>query len=120
AVHGHERANRPASTRTRLRGAELMRIAILGARVIDPASDLDQVTDLYLANGQLVAIGPSPAGFVADQVIQADGLVATPGLVDLNVALREPGYTRKGTVASETRAAAAGGVTSLCCPPQTR
>jgi dihydroorotase len=46
--------------------------------------------------------------------------VAAPGLVDLNVALREPGYSRKGNIASETRAAAAGGVTSLCCPPQTK
>jgi dihydroorotase-like cyclic amidohydrolase len=46
--------------------------------------------------------------------------IAAPGLVDLNVSLREPGYSRKGNIASETRAAAAGGVTSLCCPPRTK
>jgi len=97
-----------------------MRTRILGARVIDPASGLDQISDLYLEGGKLVALGQAPAGFVAEQDIDAQGLVAAPGLVDLSVALREPGYSRKGSIASETRAAAAGGVTSLCCPPLTK
>ncbi len=97
-----------------------MRTAILGARVIDPSSGLDQVTDLYIDGGKLAAIGQAPAGFVAEQTLEARGLVAAPGLVDLSVALREPGYSRKGSIASETLAAAAGGVTSLCCPPLTR
>ncbi|WP_165674176.1 dihydroorotase [Metapseudomonas otitidis] len=97
-----------------------MRTHIIGARLIDPASGTDQVTDLFLQAGKVTAIGQAPAGFEAETRIDAQGLVAAPGLVDLNAALREPGYSRKGNVDSETRAAAAGGVTSLCCPPLTR
>lgn len=97
-----------------------MRTRILGARVIDPSSGFDQVADLYIEDGKLSAIGQAPAGFEADQTLDASGLVAAPGLVDLSVALREPGYSRKGSIASETLAAAAGGVTSLCCPPITK
>ncbi|MCY1279960.1 Dihydroorotase-like protein [compost metagenome] len=97
-----------------------MRTHILGARLIDPASGHDQVTDLFLEGGKVAALGKAPAGFESDKQIDAKGLVAAPGLVDLNVALREPGYSRKGNIASETLAAASGGVTSLCCPPLTR
>ena len=97
-----------------------MSLSILGARVIDPATGLDQVSDLHISQGKIVAVGAAPAGFVANQTLEANGLIAAPGLVDLSVALREPGYSRKGTIASETRAAAAGGVTSLCCPPFTK
>ncbi|WP_339515453.1 dihydroorotase [Pseudomonas sp. RL_15y_Pfl2_60] len=97
-----------------------MRTRILGARVIDPNSGFDQISDLYIEGGLLVAIGDAPTGFVAENTLDATGLVAAPGLVDLNVALREPGYSRKGSIATETLAAAAGGVTSLCCPPFTK
>ncbi len=97
-----------------------MSLSILGARVIDPTSGLDSVTDLHISECKVIGIGAAPAGFTAHQQIDARGLIAAPGLVDLSVALREPGYSRKGTIASETRAAAAGGVTSLCCPPHTR
>ncbi|MFC3608305.1 dihydroorotase [Stutzerimonas tarimensis] len=98
----------------------MMRTRILGGRVIDPASGLDQCSDLYLQDGRIVGLGEAPAGFEAEQSLDASGLVVAPGLVDLAVALREPGYTRKGNIASETLAAAAGGVTSLCCLPFTR
>ncbi len=97
-----------------------MRIRILGARVIDHSSGLDQQADLYIEGGKIIAIGQGPVGFVAEQSIEAQGLVAAPGLVDLNAALREPGYSRKGSIATETLAATAGGVTSLCCPPFTK
>ncbi|MCZ4128435.1 dihydroorotase [Stutzerimonas balearica] len=97
-----------------------MLTSILGARVIDPASGRDEIADIHVENGRIAAIGTAPAGFAAEQSIEAGGLVATAGLVDLSVALREPGYSRKGSIASETLAAAAGGVTSLCCPPDTR
>lgn len=97
-----------------------MRTHILGARIIDPASGLDQLADIYLDGNRIAAIGQAPDGFVDERRIDARGLVAAPGLVDLSVALREPGYSRKGSIASETLAAVAGGVTSLCCPPQTR
>lgn len=97
-----------------------MKTSIHGARLIDPASRLDRTCDIHIDAGRIVALGDAPHGFVAEQQIAAHGLIAAPGLVDLAVSLREPGYTRKGSVASETRAAAAGGVTSLCCPPLTR
>lgn len=97
-----------------------MATRILGARIIDPASGLDQVTDLYIDATKLVAIGQAPQGLKIDQEIDARGLIASPGLVDLSVALCEPGYGRKGSIASETLAAAAGGVTSLCCSPRTK
>src|SRR5690606_31460984 len=97
-----------------------MATRILGARVIDPASGLDQVADLYIDATKLVAIGQAPQGLEIDEEIDARGLIASPGLVDLSVALCEPGYGRKGSIASETLAAAAGGVTSLCCTPRTK
>lgn len=97
-----------------------MSMQISGARLLDPASGLDQHADLFIDGGKVVAIGQAPLGFNPRQLIDASGLIAAPGLVDLSVALREPGYGRKGSIASETLAAAAGGVTSLCCPPQTR
>ncbi|WP_421683340.1 dihydroorotase [Stutzerimonas urumqiensis] len=95
-------------------------IEILGARVVDPVSGRDETTNLYIVDGRIDAIGTPSPGFTAAQTIDAQGLVLSPGLVDLSVALREPGYSRKGSIESETRAAAAGGVTSLCCPPLTR
>ncbi|WP_279222776.1 dihydroorotase [Stutzerimonas kunmingensis] len=93
---------------------------ILGAHVIDPVSGRNEIADIYLQHNKIAAIGQAPAAFEAQQTIDAQGLTAAPGLVDLAVALREPGYSRKGSIASETLAAAAGGITSLCCPPQTR
>ena len=97
-----------------------MRMTITGARVIDPASQFDQITDLHIDGGLIHALGDAPQGFVAAQTLDARGLIASPGLVDLDVSLREPGFGRKGSIASETRAAATGGVTSLCCPPDCR
>ncbi len=96
-----------------------MKIQITGGRVIDPANQLDAHQDLYISAGKIVALGSSPAGFVADQVIDASGQIVCPGLIDLQAHLREPGDTRKGTIASESAAAVAGGVTTLCCPPST-
>lgn len=97
-----------------------MRIQISGARLIDPAGGLDEVSDIFIEQGKIVAIGQMPRGFSTERLIDAQGLIAAPGLVDINAALREPGYGRKGTIASETRAAAAGGVTSLCSTPNTK
>lgn len=97
-----------------------MRITIAGARVIDPASQLDGIIDVHIDDGRIHALGEAPEGFTAARTIDARGLIACPGLVDLDVSVREPGFGRKGNIASETRAAAAGGVTSLCCPPDSR
>jgi len=97
-----------------------MQIHISGARIIDPANGLDRVMELYLQDGKIAALGHMPKDFSGDLRIDGQGLVAAPGLVDLACSLREPGLTKKGTIESETRAAAAGGVTSLCCTPDTR
>jgi len=97
-----------------------MHIHISGARIIDPASGLDRVTELYLQDGKIAALGHMPKDFSGDLRIDGRGLVAAPGLVDLAASLREPGYTRKGTIESETRAALVGGVTSLCCTPDSQ
>lgn len=96
-----------------------MNIKIQGGRVIDPAQQLDQVTDLYISEGKIAAIGNAPEGFNAEQTIDATGQVVSPGFIDLCAHVREPGYTIKGTLATETQAALAGGVTTLVTPPTT-
>ena len=96
-----------------------MKLHIKNGRVIDPANKIDAQRDLYLDNGKVAAIGAAPAGFQADQTIDAGGLIVVPGLVDLSARLREPGYEYKATLESELQAAIHGGVTSLVCPPDT-
>ena len=96
-----------------------MKTHIRNGRVIDPASGRDEVADVYVAAGKIVGIGAAPADFHANRTIDASGLVVAPGLVDLSVRLREPGFEYRATLESEMLAAAAGGVTSLACPPDT-
>ena len=96
-----------------------MRIRIHGGRVIDPGRGLDAAQDVYVADGRIAALGTPPGGFTAQREIDAGGCIVCPGLVDLCARLREPGEEHKATIASETRAAAAGGITTLCCPPDT-
>ena len=96
-----------------------MKLHIKNGRVIDPANGVDAVQDLFIVDGKIAAIGVAPAGFTADQSIDASGLVVAPGLVDLSARLREPGYEYKATLESELQAAMQGGVTTLVCPPDT-
>ncbi|MFO1371263.1 MAG: dihydroorotase [Candidatus Competibacteraceae bacterium] len=96
-----------------------MRIAICGGRLIDPAYQVDELLDLFIADGRIAGIGQPPAGFQADRSIDARNHIACPGLIDLCARLREPGEEHKATIASETRAAAGGGITTLICPPDT-
>ena len=96
-----------------------MKIEIRGARVIDPKSRRDEKASIFIDAGRIAAIGKAPASFKAEETIDAAGLVACPGLVDLSARLREPGFEYKATLESEMRAAAAGGVTTLACPPDT-
>jgi len=96
-----------------------MRIVIQGGRVIDPAQHLDTVADLFISDGKIAGLGQLPAGFIPEQVIDAHHQVVCPGLIDLCARLREPGQEYKATIASEARAAAAGGITTLVCPPDT-
>ncbi|MDP3651389.1 MAG: dihydroorotase [Rhodoferax sp.] len=96
-----------------------MNILIQGGRVIDPATQMDTVADMAIANGKILAIGNIPKEFAPETTIAADGCVVAPGLVDLSVRLREPGHEHEGMLASEMAAAVAGGVTSVVCPPDT-
>ena len=96
-----------------------MKIHIKNGRVIDPMSARDEITDLFVVAGKIVALGEAPADFHANRTIDASGLIVCPGLVDLSVRLREPGFEYRATLESEMLAAAAGGITSLACPPDT-
>ena len=96
-----------------------MNMLIKGGRVIDPASGFDEIADVALANGVVVAIKNIASDFLPSQVIDAIGCIVAPGLLDLAVRLREPGYEHEGMLESELAAAVAGGVTSLVCPPDT-
>ncbi len=96
-----------------------MKIHIRNGRVIDPMNARDEVADVFVVAGKIVAVGEAPPDFHANRVIDASGLVVCPGLVDLSVRLREPGFEYRATLESEMLAAAAGGITSLACPPDT-
>ncbi len=88
------------------------------ARVIDPAAKRDEVADLFLADGRIVSSLSATAKKRAKK-IDASGLVACPGLIDIHVHFREPGQTHKETIETGSRAAAAGGFTSVVCMPNT-
>lgn len=96
-----------------------MRIQIKNGRVIDPANGIDRLADVAIADGVIAGIGKAPAGFEAEGTIDATNCIVCPGLVDLSARLREPGFEYRATLESEMAAAAAGGITSLACPPDT-
>lgn len=96
-----------------------MKILIQGGRVIDPASGFDEKTDVALVDHAVVAVKNIENDFSPDRVIDASNCIVMPGLVDLQVRLREPGQEHAGMLASELAAAVAGGVTSVVCPPDT-
>ena len=95
------------------------RSQVINVRVVDPSTNRDAPGAIFIAEGKIVALDKAPDGFKADEVIDAKGLVACPGLVDLAARLREPGFEYKATLESEMRAAVAGGITTLACPPDT-
>ena len=96
-------------------------ILIKGARVIDPGSGLDEVTDILVREGRISAVGPLFSEQVPEgcRTIEAHGLVASPGFIDVHCHLREPGFEYKETIATGTRAAARGGFSTVCCMPNT-
>jgi dihydroorotase len=96
-----------------------MNILIKNGRIIDPASGFDEVADLAVAAGRVLGLKTIPADFAPAKVIDAKGCCVVPGLVDLSARLGEPGYEHEGMLESEVAAAAAGGVTSVVCPPDT-
>ena len=91
-----------------------MNIIIRNGRIIDPANKRDEVADLAIVDGKIGESAPKDA-----EIIDAKGLIVAPGLIDIHVHLREPGFGHKETIASGTRAAAAGGFTTIVCMPNT-
>jgi dihydroorotase len=88
--------------------------------VIDPAQDIDRIADLRIVDGRIAGIGPGDTGAArAEETIDAAGMIVTPGLIDMHVHLREPGREEDETIASGTKAALAGGFTSVACIPNT-
>ena len=96
-----------------------MKIHIQNGRLIDPKNNIDGLQDVFIAAGKIVGIGKRPDGYSANRTIDATNLIVCPGLIDLSARLREPGFEYKATLESEMLAAAAGGITSLACPPDT-
>lgn len=96
-----------------------MKLEILNGHLVDPGNEIDQVADVFIADRKVVAVSKPPAAWQADQTINAANKLVLPGLVELSASLREPGQEHKATIRSETRAAAAAGITSLACLPTT-
>jgi len=96
-------------------------VLIRGGRIIDPSQKIDQKADLHISQGQIVNIGTNILDSATRNYkeIDATGLIVCPGFIDLHCHLREPGFEDKETIATGTRAAAAGGFTTICCMPNT-
>jgi dihydroorotase len=96
-----------------------MSLLIRHGRVVDPASAADAVQDVLITDGVIERVGPQLPVPPGADVLDATGRVVCPGFIDIHVHLREPGYEYKETIASGTRAAAAGGFTAVCCMANT-
>jgi len=94
-------------------------VLIENVRIIDPADDYDAVGALCVQGAEILARGQIPDGFEPRRRIDGSGLWVFPGLIDLSARMREPGEEHKATIASETLAAARGGITSVVIPPDT-
>lgn len=94
-------------------------LLIKNGRLIDPANQIDRITNLYIVDGRIIAIDEAPSGFELQQTIDATNHWVIPGIIDLCARLREPGLEYKANITSETIAAAASGITTLCVPPDT-
>jgi dihydroorotase len=96
-----------------------MNILIKGGRVIDPSQQLDENLDILVVDGKIKEQGLGLQAGKDCEVIDAGGMLVTPGLIDMHVHLRDPGQEYKEDIVSGTRAAAAGGFTSIACMPNT-
>ncbi len=95
-------------------------IIIRNGRVIDPANKRDETADLYIADGKVVGSESEIKNAKSEiEEIDAKGVIVAPGLIDMHVHLREPGFSHKETIESGARAAAAGGFTTIVCMPNT-
>ena len=96
-----------------------MSIVIKNGRVIDPASQTDRVADVLIVDGLIAGVAPNLSSSHAE-VFDATGMIVAPGFIDMHVHLREPGFEHAENIESGSRAAAAGGFTSVCCMPNTK
>jgi dihydroorotase len=96
-----------------------MNLVIKNGRVLDPAAGVDEIQDLLIAEGRMARSGKGLKAPADVQTVDATGKVVCPGFIDIHTHLREPGFEYKETVASGTRAAAAGGFTAVCCMANT-
>ena len=96
-----------------------MALLLKGARVIDPAASIDGIRDVRIEGDRIACVETSIEPDAADEVIDLAGKVLVPGLIDMHVHLREPGFEHKSTIETETRAAARGGMTGVCSMPNT-
>ena len=96
-----------------------MKLLVRGGRVVDPATGVDGPADVLIEDGAIREVSDHVGGGDGAEELDATGMVVTPGLIDIHVHLREPGQEYKETVASGTRAAAAGGFTSVACMANT-
>jgi dihydroorotase len=96
-----------------------MTVIIKGGRVIDPANGTDKVQDIYIEGDRIIEPPKNTKKSNDAEVIDAIGKIVAPGLIDMHCHLREPGFEYKEDIASGTRAAAAGGFTTICCMPNT-
>ncbi|MGE5209137.1 MAG: amidohydrolase family protein, partial [Alphaproteobacteria bacterium] len=92
---------------------------IRNGRVVDPANQRDEITDLYITDGVIAEKSEVKGHMSKVEQIDARGLIVAPGLIDMHVHLREPGFGHKETIESGARAAAAGGFTTVVCMPNT-
>lgn len=93
-------------------------LLICNARILDPSQQMDQIGDILLEGGRIAKIGQGLKAPGAT-VIEAKGLCAVPGLIDMHIHLRDPGFTHKEDILTGCQAAAAGGFTAVCCMPNT-
>jgi dihydroorotase len=97
-----------------------MNILIKGGRIIDPSQGLDDKLDALVVDGKIAEIGKKLTAGKGVEVIDAKGMIVSPGLIDMHVHLRDPGLEYKEDIVTGTRAAAAGGFTSVACMPNTK
>src|ERR1700693_1020254 len=97
----------------------MSKLVIKNGRVVDPSQGLDRVCDIGIENGVIQEVGDTipPTG---TEEFDASGLIVAPGFIDMHVHLREPGFEHAETIETGSRAAAAGGFTSICCMPNTK
>ncbi len=107
--------------KTKLLANQPRNLLIRGGRIVDPSQGIVAIGDLFISEGKIAWLNAGRGGPLPEncRVIQAKGMVACPGFIDLHCHLRQPGFEEKETIATGTRAAAIGGFTTVCCMPNT-